>query len=333
LTAVLIALACPALALADHDKVDKLLMANGDLLTCEVIRLSRGILTVKGDGLGTISVEWRKVVSLTSPVQYDVENAAGIRFYGSLVSTQPGHLQIGAGGPDLPLMDVVELTPVDTHFWQQLDGSIDAGFSFAQANHQTQWSLNANASRRTNKFLTSISGSSILTDNDETTQQSRNTIGLAVQRLLPARWFAAVLAQVDQNEQLGLTVRSVSGGGAGRALVQSNRAFLAPFGGIVYTHEQYEGQDGTDRAEVVFGTRADWFTFGDRSLDFSASEQTYLDVEDLGRVRVEVDANVKRKVVKDLYWAVTFLESFNSAPPAGNKKNDLAVTISFGWAF
>ena len=43
-------------ARADHGKIDRLEMVNGDSLTCEIISLQNGKLTVKTDGLGTLSV-------------------------------------------------------------------------------------------------------------------------------------------------------------------------------------------------------------------------------------------------------------------------------------
>src|SRR5882672_5063940 len=42
---------------------------------------------------------------------------------------------------DLP--DVVRIAPLESGFWRRLDGSIDFGFNFAQADSLTQLSLNA----------------------------------------------------------------------------------------------------------------------------------------------------------------------------------------------
>jgi len=73
ITAVLAVLVWPAVALADHGKVDRIEKQNGDLLTCEVVSLRRGVLQAKTDGMGTVTIEWNKIVRLTSPVLFEVE--------------------------------------------------------------------------------------------------------------------------------------------------------------------------------------------------------------------------------------------------------------------
>ncbi len=330
---LLLAVGAATPAEAGHGKIDIVDMKNGDHLTCEIVRLTRGILTVKGDGLGTISVEWNRVLRIVSPALFEVENSLGLRYYGALSTSTTGRLKIGAIGQEIAFDDAVGITALDSAFWQQLEGSIGAGFSFTQANQQTQWSLDAAVSRRTTRWLSGATFSSLLTSNTDTPSQTRNSVGLNVQRYLPKRWFAAVVGQFDENEELGLRIRSVAGASVGLAIVQTNRSFLGPFAGVAYTREVYTGESDANRAELLFGARMDWFTFGDRSLDLTTTEQTFVDLSDASRVRVELTASLKRKVIKDLYWAFTFFESFNSTPPDGNKKNDSGLTASFGWSF
>src|SRR5262245_18487330 len=59
--ALLFIAASPAIAWASHGKVDRVTLTIGDRITCEIIRLVRGKLTVKTDALGTVSIEWNKI--------------------------------------------------------------------------------------------------------------------------------------------------------------------------------------------------------------------------------------------------------------------------------
>jgi hypothetical protein len=329
----LLAVGAATPAEAGHGKIDTVDMTNGDHLTCEIVKLFRGILTVKTDAMGTISVEWNKVRRVVSPAVFEVESSTGLRYYGALGTSTAGRLQVGAIRQEIAFDEAVGITALDSAFWQQLDGSIAAGFSFTQANQQTQWSLDAALSRRTTRWLSGVTFSSLLTSNTNTPSQTRNSVGLNVQRYLPNRWFAALVGQFDENEELGLRIRSVGGASVGLAIIQTNRSFLGPFAGVAYTREEYTGESAANRAELLFGARMDWFTFGDRSLDFTTTEQTFVDLSDASRVRVELTASMKRKVIKDLYWALSYFESFNSTPPEGNKKNDSGLTASFGWSF
>jgi len=332
---LLLALVSPARAEAGHGKVDRVQKSNGDILTCEVLSLIRGVLKVKTDGMGTITIEWNKVSLLTSPAIFEVELASGVRYFGALTSSTPGKLGVGGApvGTTFDFDTIVRLTPIDQSFWNQLDGSIDVGYTFTQADQRSQWSFNGLVSRRTQHYLTTINANSLLTIEDEGTRQNRNTVSVGVQRELGRRWFAAVFGQSDHNEQLELDFRGLGGAAVGRTLVQSNRVLLSSFAGLTYTQERYVEQPVQNRAEAAVGARLDWFTFGDYQTDLIFQEQTYFDVSQASHVRVELTATYKQEIVKDLYWSVNLLESFNAAPPNNNKKNDLTLSMSLGWSF
>jgi hypothetical protein len=53
-----------------------------------------------------------------------------------------------------------------------------------------------------------------------------------------------------------------------------------------------------------------------------------------GRYRISLSSSIKREVLKDLYSSVDLFETYDSGPPqVGAKKNDLGVTMSFGWKY
>ena len=321
----------PDPALASHGKVDQIEMLNGDRFLCEVTKLRRGKVTAKTTGFGTISIEWVKVARFTSPATYEVQLASGATLFGSLSSPAAG--QLGVGGSVVSLSEVFSLTPIEAGFWQKLDGTIDLGFSFTQADQFTQWSLNSTTTYRRRSVQSQVNLSSLLQSDRDSAEQSRNTLSFTTQKLLTARWFGVVLGQLDQNESLRLDLRSTVGGGIGRSFVQTNRVILAGYAGVVYTREEYTGEPGSNRAEGVVGSKWDWFTFGDREIDLSSSVLGFVDLAEGSHVRVEIDLRLKIDLVKDLYWSVNLFESYNSAPPSGNKKNDLGITVALGWSY
>jgi len=325
----------PAAAFADHGKVDRVEKHNGDVVICEVLSLVRGVVKAKTDGMGTVTIEWNKIARFTSPALFEVELASGAVFYGTLAAPAAGKLHVSGApaGTDFDMIDVVRLTPIDQKFWQQLDGSVDVGFTFTQADQRSQWTFNGMVSRTTRNYITTVNANSLLTIDDQNSHQNRNTVSAGVQRQLGNRWFAAVFGQADHNEELNLDLRTLAGAGLGRMIVQSNRVLFSPYAGLTYTQERYTNEPVQNRAEAALGARLDWFTFGDYKTDLVFQEQTYIDVKDASRVRVELNTSYKQEIVKDLYWSVNLLESFNAAPPAGNKKNDLTLSMSLGWSF
>jgi len=324
--------AIPAPALAQHGKVDKIELNNGDILTGEVQKLARGKLTVKTDGLGTISIEWDKIVRLTSPARYEVEMSSGLRYLGAIASTSAGQMDVG-DMKALPLKEVVRFVPLDANFWRGLDGSISAGLSFTQANQRTQWTFDSYVTSRSPSFFTQISFDSLVTTEESADTENRQTLTVQVQRSLKNRWFVAAVGQASKNDELGLDYRSVTGGGVGRWLVQSNHTLLSVVGGIAYTRERYADQPGENRAEALGGVHWDWFTFSGHELDLAWGGVVFLDLQRAERVRAELNGSLSQTIVKDLKWAISLFESFDSAPPPDQKKNDFGVTFSIGWSF
>jgi len=331
----LVVLLVPGVAAAGHDKVDRVEKTNGDVVTCEILGLIRGQLKIKTDGMGTISIEWPKVVRLTSPAHFEVELSSGLTYYGSLSTPVAGQLVVSAGPPgaSFDLLSVVRITPLDQVFWRQLNGSVDVGYTFTQADQRSQWSLNAKVGRTTRRYVTNFNANSLITIEDSGTRQSRNTLSLGVQRGLNNRWFLAFFGQTDQNEELNLDFRGLGGAGFGRTVVQTNRVLFSPFAGLTYTQQRYADQPVENLSELAAGLRLDLFTFGDYKTDLIVQQQTYFDVRDFNRVRVELNTTFKQEVVKDLYWSLNLLESFNAAPPNSNKKNDVTLSMSLGWSF
>ena len=317
---------------ASHPKIDRVELANGDVLTCEIIRLVRGKLTVKTDALGTVSIEWEKISRVSSPVPYEVELSSGTTEFGALSSPAVTTLVVGQGVP-VPYREVIRFVPIESGLWRRLDGSIAVGYSYTEANNRTQWTLDTSVTSRWPKFVANVSFDSLIATEDVSDQESRQTLSISLQRSLARRWFSAALGQFSRNQELGLDYRSATGGGIGRWLIQTQAVLLTSYAGLAYTRERYVDQSPENRAEVLAGFRWDWFTFGDHDFDLTFSTIAFMDVQNGNRMRAEIDGAVSRKIVKDLKVSISLFESFNSAPPAGEKKSDFGVTLSIGWTF
>ena len=63
-------------------KTDVVVLVNGDRITGEVKKLERGILTYGTDFMGTLKIEWGKVVQLRSDQLLELEMLDGTRTNG-----------------------------------------------------------------------------------------------------------------------------------------------------------------------------------------------------------------------------------------------------------
>jgi putative salt-induced outer membrane protein YdiY len=335
--AVIATVACwmSAVAPAVAQKTDVVELANGDRITCEIQKLDRGKLSVKTDGIGTISIEWDDVERVTSAASYDLELVSGIRIAGSIARGDARTMQlVTATGPEpVALSTVVRMNRLGRTFWRRLDGSVAAGFNFTQADLQTQWTFNGDVSYRSRKWLLSLSADSLLTTREDVDSQSRNDLNLQAQRFMRPRWSYVGLGIFQQNEELSLDLRSVVGGGFVRTLKQSPRTLVDAQFGVAFTNERYTGSGDQSVAEAVSGLNWDFYTFDGRSMNIGFGVMTFVALESDSRLRLELKASFKSDIVGDLYWSVNTFESYNSDPPAGQKKSDAGVSATLGWTF
>ena len=335
LAALLLAASLPRSAEASHGKTDVVTLVNGDRITAEIKGLDRGKLTVKTDAAGTIGIEWNKVRRVESPASYEVELTSGARLLGTLHSPADGQVHIAdATNPvTVPLEEVFQIVPIEAGFWQRLDGSISFGYSYTQSDNRSQYSIDASTVRRTPKFVTRASYNSLLTQQTGQDRQTRNTGTVVLERLLGPRWFAAVLSQLSENEELGLNLRTVVASGIGRNLVTTPHTLVGMLGGVAYTHEAYADSPRQTRAEAVLDIQWDWFVFGnnDTTLDFNVVNYYALNGEN--RYRTELNGTFSRKLFKDFTVGTTVIESFDSKPPSAQRRNDLSVSVTVGWTF
>ncbi len=86
--------------------------------------------------------------------------------------------------------------------------------------------------------------------------------------------------------------------------------------------------------EIVGGVLFDTFRFDSPEIQINASAVVFPSVVQAGRVRIQADAKLRLELFKDLFWQLSFFESFDSDPPSAlSNRNDFGITTSFGWSF
>ncbi|HEY8548385.1 MAG TPA: DUF481 domain-containing protein [Vicinamibacterales bacterium] len=320
-------------------------VATGDRITGDVRVLDRGRLAFRTRAAsqpgaqrwaGTISIVWAEVVSLSSTQHLEVELSSGERFFGSISSPSPRRLIVDtASGPSRPIemSDVVTIVPVEDTFRARMTGSIDFGLTFSNARDTTTYTLNGTADYRSpgHAYDTRASLSSWLSAQEGAPTLTRNDVAVDLRRGLADRWFALAHGTVQQDDPLELDLRVLLGGGIGRRIVQSNRTRVVAFGGLVWNAENYTGIDTDHSAEAAGGVEWDWFEIGGVT-EAMVSATTYISLA-RERVRLEVDASVRRDLLWDLYWAFNLFESFDGDPPNDRPRSDLGLSVTVGWAF
>jgi hypothetical protein len=312
-------------------------MFNGDHVTGEITSYSSGRITMKTDIGSDLSIKWNRIISVTSSKQFEVETTDGKYFYGTLgPSTPPGKLAVISASETetFEFLSVVRISPIYQTFWRRIDGSLDVGFNYTQANDFVQFTLNANATFRRPTFAATLTASSFFASQQGVQSSQRANLTLGYQKFRSNRWFVGGFTGLDRNLDLGLDMRITLGAGVGRYLVQTNQSSLSALVGLSGDHENpVDGEPSYEAAAIIAG-RYTMFTYNFPKVTVSSLLQVIPYLTDHGRVRLEFQAQAKREIVRDFYLSLSIFDSFDSRDPSTQQsKNDWGPVLSIGWTF
>jgi Protein of unknown function, DUF481 len=315
-------------------KTDVIKMANGDRVTCEIKRLDRGILTAKTDSWGTIDIEWPEVAFVESPVRFDIQLQSGERLTGSL-GRGGANGRVVIDGREVAILSAITITPLRESYWAQLDGGLDVGYSYASAGDSNQWSLSGDVRHHREATDFRLSADSLFSSKSGAEDTSRHALGAEWTRYVATNWGVAILGQAQRNEELSLKFRAQVGAGVVHRLVQSNSTLFAAFAGGLFNREVFtDDTPSTDSWELILGTQFQYFLFNTPKTRVTIALSLFPNLSTRGRVRSELNASLRREIVKDLTVSLSVLDSYDSDPPSADaRRHDLAVVTSVGWTF
>lgn len=332
------ALCCLSFAVSARPKTDIIEFANGDRLTGEIRGLSRGMLQVKTDNMGTVNIEWPSVVRISSDIHFQVENIQGERIFGAVMpSVEPRVLQVafGRGSQSEAFSNIVRITPVEDTLGDRIKGGLSLGLNYSEASAVSQLNFAGDITYTAEIYRLTGSASLYVTEVSEGTSTRRSDISAAYQRLRDNRWFNWGSLGWQQNEELGLKSRVLLGGGIGRDIFFSSQQTLSLTAGPLLSVEEFFDESGqTTSGELgLMGTYSK-FKFNDSELDLKVDLGLFPSLTESGRWRAELNSRLRYKLTDDLTWDLTFYGSRDSREQAdGGANSDVGVTNSLGYSF
>ena len=327
--------ASPCATASAQPKTDVVRLANGDRVTGEITTLERGRLELKTDDAGTIAFEWDNIASVESKRQFDIGTTDGRRVFGTL---QPGvGRYVLISGPDgdftLPMSEITSIHPIGASFWTKLDGAFNLGYSYTRSSAIGQLSLNSETTFRRPAFVFILSISGTVTEQPGAEKDDRGALAAQYARYR-GKWFAGGLGRFENNESLGIVLRSTVGGVIGRRFVNTNRAQLSFGGGLVFSNEQPVSAETTQNFEALMTYRSSYYTYDGSKTNFSTGFDYYPSLSDWGRQRLQFDMSLAQDLWKDFSFTISVFDTFDSDPPDPNAlRNDTGVVTSVGWTY
>jgi hypothetical protein len=287
--------------------------------------------------MGTVEIEWKDIERVTSNYEFEIELGDGELYYGTIRPSGDNQLidlTGEAGSATLEHMSIVRITQLENSFWSRWYGSLDAGLSFAKANHLTTWNLDFAANYRLPKYLTNIRMNSSFTTQDDTDDVDRHNFNFTFNRYFSNRWFVNFPASFQHNSELSLDLRASGGVGLGRNLIQSNRSNLSLVGGGIFSRENFPDDPSVNSLEALGTLNMEVFTYDFPKLNWSIFLSAFPSLSDLGRFRLAFVSEFSYEFFHDFTWKLTLFDDYDSDPQAQDvETNDFGIATSIGWLF
>jgi hypothetical protein len=325
------ALAAPAAA---REKTDLVVLVNGNDINGEIMGLSRGKLDYKTDDAGRLSIEWLKVVRVTSSCTYEVETTAGVKRYSALLAPagdERGVVQL-EDGTRIPVSEIVSLVPIDAGFFSRLSAYLDLGFTLAKANEALTLSTDGFVGYRGERLGTSLQFNLYLQGTNRTPAASSATVQWTGD-LYFGRWTATVGAVAQENSELDLKLRLIFLGGARYSALQTNLMELLATAGLAGIREQYTTGDPTWYLAASLAGSWSLFRYDSPKLDAGIDLAAFPYLTDLGRVLLQGAIRVTYEVFTDFNVGLNFTDTYDSRPPEGGVNNDFNMSVTVGWSY
>ena len=360
--------ACSFLLLVPALRADTVTLTDGTRLTGTATQLAGGKLSFTTSFAGAITINWPSVAALTldkplllvlpAPMPPSTAPAApplavtALRRDGTsfTVTTAGGTQTLPAANVMLLRSDAAQqaweasLHPGWTHVWS---GTANVNFAFARGNSNTTTAGSGiTLARPTLHDKSTAYFNSLYTYDGIQNSTTANLINFGARydhnSLLP-HLFGYISQDFNTNALQDLTLRSISGGGAGYHARNTPRQTLDLSGGLVWTHENYSAipASATEPTAVPAITNSflalnlgEQFTqkFG-ASSSLTEQGNLYPNMNQLGQFEASVTATLNTQINKILSWQTTFNDMEVTNPPPGTKDNDIILTTGLGFSF
>jgi len=328
---------------AQAEKTDVIILENGDRITGEVKGLVAGQLELKTDYMGTVFIDWENIQDLISHTGQHIELSDGERIVGTLdkpkgdssedkdliiIHTDEGQVKVES-------TNVVRMYPVGGDFWDRMDLSFSLGFNYDKSSSIGKYNLGVDAIYRDPEFITMGKLSSEITTQNEVDNTKRNVLSLNHMSYLEGKRYRSYFGSMEQNDQLGIDLRTLVGIGYGWVPISTGRNWFTWGIGVAANLEKpFDGSESDINLEAVGTVRYQYYkhSIPERTLDIYF--QVFPSITQWGRVRADLTFDAKWEIVRDFFIGMEVYTSYDGEPAAlEGSEIDYGVRTSVGLRF
>ena len=336
----LIILAGSQLALAQEDEKfpDVIYLKNGDRITGSIKELDRGKMRLKTETMDTVYLDWDDIESIDSVTYLRIVATDGAISYGRMEKSDVEATVTVAHGEELtdtPLYQIASMKPlrIDERFLQQLEGEVSAGLDYGQVADLLLVNLDSSLRYREEKYEIELGLNWAQTRRDEGNNYSRSSLIVDYTRLLEDRYFWATSLGFESNEGLGIDLRSIVAGAAGRFLVQTPIMQLHLSAGLAGSAEDRTNGTSQESIEGLIRSSFDLFKLSTPMTRLSASVSVFPGITEKDRLRVNSKLSLRNEFIRDFFWDLSIYSNYDNQSVQGADNSDYGIITSLGASF
>jgi len=323
--------------MASEPKTDTLTLFNGDKITCVVKQLLQGKLQVKTSDLGTLNIKWYKIASIETKQILEIILRDRTKIFGTLSKADSlGYVKISSGimiEEVYPIMEIVSINQIAKGFLQGLEGSVNYGLSYAKGTANLQSNFTANVKYRTNFLLNKLSVNSIISDNSDLRSRKQD-ITYSLYYYFKKRAFSYFVGGWQQNTELGIDSRFLTGVGVGYIAAESNSNLLKFMTGAVVNIELDDQGNRSEDLEAIISGTYNLYLFSVPKITLASAAILYPSITDPGRFRSDLETQVSWEIFNDFTFSLSFYFNSDNKPSSTTASTtDWGTTTTVGYVF
>lgn len=315
----LILLYCSAETTAASSKIDTVYFQHGDRLTGELVSLNKGILKLKTNDVGTVSIEWQNVDSLCilNPLRI-LKHNGGILF-GQLYPSGKRHVSVlvdeNGNKSEIELVAIVELIKLEKRMLDRISGTLSTGFNYIKATGVSQLDFTGDIDYKGEKVILSANYNIVFTDDGDKRTQ-RQTGGASFDRILPKNWSIQGKVLAESNSEFQLDLRTSAIAGASYSFIRTNSQIFSAGGGLSLNRE-FSGDLAQNNIEGLAGLRYALFILDSPEVSYNFEGYIFPGLNRFGRIRSEINTDLKWELFNDFFLKASLFLSSDNEPLSG----------------
>jgi hypothetical protein len=325
-------------AQATETFTDKVYLKNGDRVTGNIKELDRGKLRIKTQTMDTVYLNWIDVESIDSSSYLRIAKIDGTYLSGRVQKSElQTNVRIFSGGEilEIPTLDIASMKPirVNESFWHKIEGDVSAGIDYRKASDILLVNVASNLRLREEKYEIGFGFNWNETQRTEDNDSSRADLSTDFTRFLGERWFWKASGGFERNQELGLDLRTIIGGSAGKYFIQSSTMRFEVNAGFAASIENRTDNTKQENLEGMIRSSFDLFQLNIPITRLSANIAVFPSITESGRIRINSDITLRNELWRDFFWDLSFYSSYDNQPASDAAKSDYGIITSLGATF